>query len=1140
MPELNLKPHAAKVRDYYAALHELGQLHISHEMAVRKAFSDLLTSCAKPLHWSLVHELSLPVPNNRRVVVDGAFISEFAQKMGFWEAKDLSDNLEREIKRKFEQGYPRDNIIFQTPERAILYQKGMRQGLNEDITRPDNLVELLKHFFAYRAPHHEDWEQAVAAFKDRIPEIAAAVTAIIEKERKTNRNFVAAFESFVELCRQAINPNLSDEAVEKMLVQHLLTERIFRKVFQNPEFTRRNIIAAEIEKVIDSLTSKHFSRDAFLQDLDRFYRAIEVNAENATDYSEKQSFLNTVYERFFQGFSKKEADTHGIVYTPQPIVNFMVRSVEEILQKEFGKSLSSEGVHILDPFVGTGNFIVRVMKEIKKTALPYKYANELHCNEVMLLPYYIASMNIEHAYLDATGEYKPFEGICLVDTFELAEGEQSALFTAENTQRVERQKKAPIFVIIGNPPYNMGQVNENDENRNRAYPHIDSRVRETYSRASKATLKNKLSDPYAKAFRWATDRLGEEGLIAFVSNNSFLDQLAFDGMRRHLQNEFTSIYVLDLGGNVRKNPKLSGTTHNVFGIQVGVAITFLVRTRSNQSRNIYYSNMQADWRKEQKYCQLDEWQESSTAPWRELLPDANGNWLVESESPEFATFMPIGQKQEKHAADVRSIFALFSLGVATNRDAWVYSSNRQALEAQVRALIRNYSAELARFRAARESRESFDIRPDDRLLKWTDRLKDALVNGTELRFIKDEVRHAAYRPFDRRFVYFDHILNQRRYQQHRMFPSPLSEEENVAIALNASPENSIPYCLTTKVIPDLHFTGDSQCFPFYTYAEDGSNRRENITDWGLEQFRSHYNDRSITKWDIFYYTYAVLHHPEYRSRYAANLKRELPRIPYVTASEAEANASSGESAGTIDAAVPEGRQNVAHHGAKQSGGSTTAKRNGGTETARSASSLPQADAAAPQDGGEASSERAQRLKPTATTGLTARLEAVPLPNTGAGSRALPNADAALFHAFAAAGRQLAELHINYESQEPYDLEQVENPKEKRNLRVEKMRLSKDKTTLVYNDFLTLKGIPREAFEYRLGNRSALEWVIDQYQVSTDKRSGITNDPNRADDETYILRLVGQVITVSLETMKIVNALPGLGLAEKAEVATAND
>src|SRR5436190_9068932 len=339
-----------------------------------------------------------------------------------------------------------------------------------------------------------------------------------------------------------------------MLIQHLLTERIFRTVFNNPDFTRRNVIAAEIEKVIDVLTSQSLSRDDFLKSLDQFYKAIESTAKTIEDFTQKQEFLNTVYEKFFQGFSVKVADTHGIVYTPVSIVNFMVRSVEDILQKEFGKSLSSSDVHILDPFVGTGNFIVHIMQAIKKTALPQKYRDELHCNEVMLLPYYIASMNIEHEFFEATGKYELFEGICLVDTFELSEAQQISFFSTENTARVERQKHAPIRVVIGNPPYNAWQLNENDNNKNRKYKRMDKRVAETYAKDSKATNKNALSDPYVKAIRWATDRIKDDGIVALVTNGSFIESVAFDGMRKNLEKDFDSIYVVDLGGDVRRNP----------------------------------------------------------------------------------------------------------------------------------------------------------------------------------------------------------------------------------------------------------------------------------------------------------------------------------------------------------------------------------------------------------------------------------------------------------------------------------------------------------------------------------------------------------------------------------------------------------
>ncbi len=555
---------------------------------------------------------------------------------GYWEAKDSSDDLDKEIKKKFAVGYPKDNILFQAPNRIVIWQDS-RQVFDGTIAQPERLIEALKTFFAYQPPAYEQFGQAVEEFKLKVPELAEGLIQLIEKERSSNQQFIQAFEDFSNLCRQTINPNISTQAIEEMLIQHLLTERIFRKVFNNPDFVERNVIAHEIEKVILALTSQSFSRHEFLKSLDRFYGAIESTAATIDDFTQKQSFLNTVYEKFFQGFSVKVADTHGIVYTPQPIVSFMVKSVEEILHEGFGRSFSDEGVHTIDPFVGTGSFMVRVMREMQKSRLPYKYANELHCNEVMLLPYYIASMNIEHEYYELTGSYQPFEGICLVDTFELAEGKQLPLFTEENTARVERQKRAPIFVVIGNPPYNAGQVNENDNNKNRKYKEMDKHVAKTYSRDSTATLLNQLSDPYVKAIRFASDRVNDEGIVAFVTNNSFIEGIAFDGVRRHLEDDFDAIYILDLGGNVRKNPKLSGTTHNVFGIQIGVSINLFIKRKTDEPRQarIYYARLDEFWRKKEKYDFLDEKTSLGGIDWTEITPDTKHTWLTEGMRPEF-------------------------------------------------------------------------------------------------------------------------------------------------------------------------------------------------------------------------------------------------------------------------------------------------------------------------------------------------------------------------------------------------------------------------------------------------------------------------------------------------------------------------
>ncbi len=1045
MTFLNLKPTDQPIKDYYNALDQFEQRGFTNETAVRSAFQTLLQHYGRKLNWILVPEYSMTPPDkgdpmtppdkggrgvkNNRIIVDGALIDSFQLPHGYWEAKDIHDNLPVEVQHKFEAGYPRDNILFQTPKHAILWQND-QPALEADLTDATQLIETLQAFFSHRPQAYLEWEEAVSQFKDRVPALGQGLVELIERERGINRRFAAAFKAFHEKCCQSINPDLSEAAVEEMLIQHLLTERIFRTVFDNPDFTRRNVIANEIEKVIDALTSQSFSRDGFLRSLDRFYIAIEDTARTISDFSQKQGFLNTVYEQFFQGFSVEVADTHGIVYTPQPIVDFMVRSVEEILRTEFNRSLSDSGVHIIDPFVGTGNFIVRIMREIQKTALMDKYQSELHCNEVMLLPYYIASMNVEHEFFEATGGYQPFEGICLVDTFELAEDRQLSLFDPENTRRVANQKKAPMFVVIGNPPYNVGQVNENDNNKNRKYETMDARVAETYVSDSKATLRNKLYDPYVKAIRWAADRIGEEGVVAFITNNSFLGDVAFDGMRKHLADDFDAIYILDLGGNARKGLKVSDA--NVFGIRVGVSINLFVKTgrainrpttdeRGSVPACIFYYRADDLWNKKQKFDFLSEREHIGNIDWQTIGPDARYTWLTEGLHAEFETFIPMGSKTRKAVKDEdkEAIFRLYSLGVVTNRDILAYSFNLELLQERVHTFIEIYNSTVDRKKRHDPDApvENF-IDTDDPRIKWTRQVKASLKKLELSNYEDSHFRTALYRPFTQKYLYFDNFWNEERYQQYRIFPMPSTEMENRVICVGGVGNRKGFGCLITNRIPTLDLAFEkNQCFPFYIYDEDGTNRRENITDWALKQFRAHYRDEAITKWDIFHYTYAFLHHPDYRERYQANLKRDLPHLPY----------------------TPD------------------------------------------------------------------------------------------FWAFAKAGQRLGEIHIGYEDADEYPIKKVETPGQPLDWRVEKMKLSKDKTEIKYNDFLTLDGIPAKVFDYRLGNRSALEWIIDQYRVKTDKRSGIVNDPNREDDPQYIVKLIGKVITVSLETVEIVEGLPEVGV-----------
>ena len=1020
MPKLNLKPNHKAIRDYYATLQQYEQQGIKHEGAVSSPFEGLLHACAKQVNATLVPQYGMRAPKGNRIVIDGVVFDEYGLPFAYWEAKDIDDNLAKAVQEKRYAGYPLDNTLFQTPQHVILYQNG-QVALDLDITEPAGLIAALQHLFSYVPPALDNWYTAVSDFREHVPNLANKLKELIEQRHETDPAFKKAFTDFYETCRTAINPDLSQDAVEEMLVQHILTERIFRTVFNNSAFTRRNIIAREIENVVDVLIQQAFSREDFLKPLDRFYVAIEQAAMLCKDFSQKQHFLNTFYEKFFQGFSEDVADTHGIVYTPQPIVDFMVKSVAHILETEFDRSLSDSGVHIIDPFVGTGNFIVRLMQDIQGTALEEKYRHELHCNEVMLLPYYIASLNIEQEYFQRMGAYLPFEGIALADTFELLEQDQGELFTRENTERVKRQKATDMFVVIGNPPYNAWQVNDSDNNRNRKYKAMDDRIMETYAADSKATLKNALYDPYVKAIRWASDRIEDEGVVAFVTNNGFLDGLAFDGMRKHLADDFDAIYILDLGGNARKGLKVSDA--NVFGIRVGVSINLLVKNKgkSSEKPNIFYYCTDGLWNKEKKFNFLNERQHTGNIEWNSIQPNKQHTWLTEGLHAEFDTFIPMGTKEAKASKDaaVNVIFKTYSNGVKTNRDAWVYNFNRNVLTENVQRMIGTYNAEVDRWKRREDQRVNVSdfVIYNDSKIKWDQELRRHLQRGKYAEWTYDKVRVSLYRPFTKSNLFFDRVLNNRVYLLPSIFPTPNTEAKNQIICVAGIGNRKSFGCLVTNNIPALDLAFEkAQCFPFYTYDEDGTNRQENITDWALTEFRTHYNDDTITKWDIFHYNYALLHHPTYHEKYEMNLKRDLPYIPFA------------------------------------------------------------------ED----------------------------------------------FWGFAKAGEQLANLHVNYESVPKYNgLKRIETPGMIVDWSVEKMRLSKDKTQLKYNDFLTLDGIPAEVYDYRLGNRSALEWVVDQYRVKVDRRSGIVNDPNRTDQPQYIVDLIGRVITVSLRTVDIVKNLPAL-------------
>ena len=882
MPKLNLKPNHKAIRDYYATLQQYDKHDITHEGAVSNPFAFLLDACAKQMNATLVPQYAIRIPAGNRIVIDGVILEQYGLPFAYWEAKDIDDDLLKAVQEKREAGYPLDNILFQTPRRAFLYQNG-QNVLDLDITEPARLIEVLQYLFSYVAPALDNWQTAVSDFRAHVPDLASKLKELIDQRHETDKAFQKAFADFYQICRTSINPQLSQDAVEEMLIQHILTERIFRTVFNRSDFTRRNIIAREIESVVDALMQHTLSRDEFLEPLDRFYLAIEQAAMLCRDFSQKQHFLNTFYEKFFQGFSEGVADTHGIVYTPQPIVDFMVKSVEHILKTEFDRSLSDTGVHIVDPFVGTGNFIVHLMQDIQGTALEEKYRHELHCNEVMLLPYYIASLNIEQEFFQRTGTYLPFEGITLADTFELLEQQQGELFTRENTERVEKQKAADMFVVIGNPPYNMGQVNDSDNNRNRKYPEMDKRIEQTYVKDSRAQLKTALYDPYVKAFNWALERIGKEGVVAFVTNNGFLDGTAFDGMRKHLAEDFTKIYHIDLKGNARtsgERRRIEGG--NVFDdqIRVGVGIGFFIKKAeaTPELAEVWIYSVDDYLKAREKQKLLVDFTDYTNVPMKNMSIDAKHTWLTEGLHAEFDTFTPIGTKKAKaqKSAATGVIFKTYCRGVVTNRDAWVYNFNRDVLTENIRRTIEYYKQQVLRWdhREDKQVNVVDFVESDLTQIKWDRELRQHLQRGRFAEYTENKVRTSLYRPFTKSNLFFDRVLNNCVYLYPSIFPTAATENRAICVS---PPGTKISFhALMVGVIPDLHITGDSQCFPFYTYDEDGTNRQENITDWALTEFRTHYGDDTITKWDIFHYNYALLHHPDYRETYQSDEPQARP------------------------------------------------------------------------------------------------------------------------------------------------------------------------------------------------------------------------------------------------------------------------
>ena len=755
------------IEAYYVRRQELMEFGGSYnELNIRPAFQNCLDTYCREHKEKLVLIPELKAPGN--VVPDGTVKDTLRMARGYWEAKDTHDDLDAEIQRKFDRGYPKDNIVFEDSETAVLVQNG-GVALRVDMSRPGELHRLIRRFLDYELPNIEEFRQAQVQFKTDLPAVLENLRQSVAVAEEGNEAYQSAATAFLDLCRQSISPGVSEADVREMLLQHILTKDIFLRVVDEDQFHRENNVARHLE----ALERTFFIGDVRREAIDRlrsYYGAIGRAADEIAEYAEKQQFLKAIYEDFYKAYNPAAADRLGVVYTPNEVVDFIIRGTDHLLWKHFGKTLADDNVQILDPATGTGTFITNLINYLPLDRLEHKYRHEIHANEVAILPYYIANLNIEYTYRDRTGQYLEFPNLCFVDTLDNLDWQQQGAtggavtrqgafnlggMSEENWIRIQEQNEKPISVIIGNPPYNANQQNENDNNKNREYPEIDRRISQTYIAASTAQ-KTKQYDMYKRFIRWASDRLDDDGIIGFITNRAYLDTRQDDGFRQVAAQEFTDIYVLDLGSDVRRNPKISGTTHNVFGIQTGVAIGFFVREKARLGQcGIHHARREDAELAKDKLAYLREATISGIG-FDSISPDKRNEWLNQSNS-DFETLLPLANREtklSKRAEDEQAVFGLYSLGVITARDEWVYDFSISDLHVKIREFILRYESKRKEF-GGRELRDS-ELGAN---IKWTRDLKRQLRSNTPNRFLPSKIRQVLFRPFVKKHLYFDQPLN---------------------------------------------------------------------------------------------------------------------------------------------------------------------------------------------------------------------------------------------------------------------------------------------------------------------------------------------------------------------------------------------
>lgn len=879
----------------------------------------------------------------------------------------------------------------------------------------------------------EQWAADVAKIAERH---IVRINNLIETDEKARK----LFERFLNGLHKNINPSVSRDMAVEMLAQHLITQPVFEALFENYSFAQNNAMSKSLSHMVELLNERIDEEDN--QRLERFYKNVRQRVEGIDNAEAKQKIVVELYDTFFRTAFPKVVEQLGIVYTPVEVVDFIVHSVEKVLNREFGRSFTDENVNIIDPFTGTGTFITRLLHSglIKPEDLERKYTREIKANEIVLLAYYIASVNIENTYHDLMGEdaeYRSFDGICLTDTFQIGEdANEDKLFSdlfPQNSKRVQAQKRTPIHVVIGNPPYSVGQKSANDNAQNQSYPNLEKRIEKMYVANSEAALNKAVYDSYIKAFRWATDRLDKQcgGVIGFVTNGAWLDSNGLDGFRKSIENEFSAIYVFNLRGNQRTSGELSRKEGGkIFGSgsRTPIAITILVKQPNHSGKaKIHYYDIGDYLSREDKLNIISKTKHIDNLDLVDLHPNEHGDW-INQRNDKFSEYIPI-EPEKKFDGKSKSWFVLNVVGVATGRDSWVYGFSQSVVEKNMKRMIDFYNEQIVFVKQGIIS----DFNSDAKNISWTVNLKKDALKGVDLTYDVDSFRVGMYRPYCKQYLYYNRSFIERPGLWSQIYPT--ENHKNVVIVVSCMGTNKEISIGIFSQIVDYHAIGDTQCFPLYYYEkrnvqeqtlfdneQDEYVRRDAVSDFILKQARAIYGPR-VQKEDIFYYVYGFLHSEKYRETFAADLKKMLPRIPLVDS---------------------------------------------------------------PQD----------------------------------------------FWAFSEAGRRLADLHLNYETIEPYrKCITVFGAYDNINFRVEKMRFvnKADKTKIQYNSQITIEKIPLEAYEYVVNGKSAIEWIMERYAITTDKASGITNDPNdwsdEHNDEKYIYNLLLRIINLSVQTVEIVKNLP---------------